>query len=195
MFGKTFMHYIAVALGSELPQTQTTAAERDLLIQYLPGRKTIVEIGVYEGFTTRLLADAADPNATIYGVDPFFKGRAGISWGLCIAETYNRKQREAGKVKLVRKLSNEVGNSVPQKVDFVFIDADHSLEGIKSDWAFWSERVDQDGIIALHDTLLTPERPQSAEFGSHQYFRSHIQHDPRFKIVGQRDSLAVLSKL
>lgn len=195
MIGKSFAHYVAVAIGSELPQTQTTEVERELLTKHLPGRKRIVEIGVYEGFTTRILAEASDPDATIYGVDPFFTGRLGICWGLLIAESYNRKHLASGKLKLVRTLSTEVRDRVPQAVDFVFIDADHSLEGIAADWAFWSARIEPDGIIALHDTLLTPDQPQSAELGSHQYFRSYIQHDPRFETVGQIDSLTVLREL
>ena len=75
MFGKTFSHYLGVLLGSELPQTQTTLAERDLLKKYIPGKKRIVEIGVFEGFTTQVLAEESDPDSTIYGVDPFFRAR------------------------------------------------------------------------------------------------------------------------
>ncbi|MDP2829673.1 MAG: class I SAM-dependent methyltransferase [Sulfuricellaceae bacterium] len=194
MIGKTFAHYVAVAIGSELPQTQTTEAERALLMQHLPGRKRIVEIGVFEGFTTRVLAEASDPDGTIYGVDPFFTGRLGISWGFMIAKSYNRKYLASGKLKFVRSFSTGVGDKVPETVDFIFIDADHSLAGITADWTFWSERIESGGIIALHDTLLTPDRLQSAEFGSHQYFRSHIQHDSRFRIVGKAGSLSILSR-
>jgi predicted O-methyltransferase YrrM len=183
-----------VKIGVRLPQTQTTENERMLLCKQLPGRKRVVEVGVFEGFTTRVLADASDPDATVYGVDPFLTGRLGISWGLLIAESHNRKHLSSGKLKLVRTLSAEVGDCVPRTVDFIFIDADHSLAGITVDWAFWSTRVETGGIIALHDTLSPPDRPPSTELGSHQYFRTHIQHDSRFRIIGQVDSLSVLSK-
>ena len=191
MIGKTFIHYVAVMIGFELPHTQTTEAERDLLLTKLPGRRQVVEVGVFEGFTTKLLADAADAEATVYGVDPFFAGRLGISWGRLISERHNRKHLASGKVKFLRTLSTEVKDGVPQKVDFVFMDADHSLKGIAADWAFWSERVVPGGIVALHDTLPMPNRP---EYGTHEYFRSHIQYDSRFQIIGQRDSLSIMHK-
>jgi len=195
MVGGTFLHYVRVLRDRELPQTQTSKAERDLLIKYLAGRKRIVEVGVFEGFTTRLFADYADADATIYGVDPFFRGRLGLSWGLRITSAYNRKHLRSGRVKLVRTCSIAVGNQVPEDVDFVFIDGDHSLEAVRDDWSFWSTRVMQGGVIGLHDTLLPLGAPKDAGFGSHQYFKSHIQQDPRFEIMDQQDSLSILRKL
>ena len=79
MLGKTFLHYLGVALGICTPVTRTSHTERQLLTTYLPGKKAIVEVGVFEGFTTRELADASDTEATVYGIDPFFRGRLGAS--------------------------------------------------------------------------------------------------------------------
>lgn len=71
MVGKAFWHFLKVRAGLELPQTQTTAAERALLEKYAQGESTIVEIDVFEGFTTRVLAQPADPTAVVDGVAPF----------------------------------------------------------------------------------------------------------------------------
>lgn len=195
MIGRTFLHYIAVVSGLELPQTQTSNAERALLHKCVRGRKTIVEIGVFEGFTTRLLVEGSDDDATVFGVDPFFVGRLGVSWGLKIASAHNRAHLKSGRLKLIRTLSTEVGNAVPDAVDFVFIDGDHSLSGIRADWDFWSRRTKPDGVIALHDTILPEGKPASSELGSHRYFRNTIRHDRRFEIVHQIDSLSVLKKI
>ena len=191
MIGLTFGRYIGVVVGVTQPQTQTSQAERGLLCRFLPGRKAIVEVGVFEGFTTRVLADAADSDATVYGVDPFFSGRLGISWGQKMAAAHNRGHLQSNKVKFVRTLSTEVSDQVPDEVDYVFIDADHSLPGITADWAFWSQRVKPGGIIAAHDVVRLPGGP---EFGSQQHFDATIRHDPNFEVVGQQDSLAVLQK-
>lgn len=193
MIGRSALHYTKVMLGIDEPQTQTTAAERELLASFLPGAKRIVEIGVFEGRTTRMLAEQADADAVIYGIDPFFAGRFGISWGERIARSYNSKYL-ANKVRFVSKLSTEVDGDVPTPVDFVFVDGDHSLDGIKADWAYWSERLALGGIIALHDTILTPEKPPGYTLGSIEYFRDFIRHDPRFEILKQQDSLTVLKK-
>lgn len=194
MIGRSFIHYIRVLSGCDQPQTQTTVAEREILTRYLKGAKRIVEIGVFEGFTTRVLAERADPDAVIYGIDPFFSGRLGLSWGKLIASRYNRRDLAVGRIRLVAKLSTEVAEDVPTPVDLVFIDGDHSLPGISADWAFWRTRVQPGGIIALHDTLVTPEKPPGYSLGSIDYFRDHICHDEDFEIVAQQDSLSVMRK-
>lgn len=188
------MHYAGVLLGLEQPQTQTTEAERSLLCEHVPEKKVLVEVGVFEGFTTRLLAEAADHDAIVYGVDPFFAGRIGISWGLRIATAVNRKHLANGRLRFVRALSTEVGSSIPDTVDFVFIDADHSLDGISADWMFWSKRCRPGGVIALHDTIPCARDDGKPELGSHRYFRSAISRDDRFDLVASADSLSVLMK-
>lgn len=194
MIARAPLHYLGVVAGLEQPQTQTTLAERELLASFLGGAKRIVEIGVFEGYTTRFLAERADNDAVIFGVDPFFAGRLGICWGERIARKYNVRHLASGKLRLVMKFSTEVDGDVPAPVDLVFIDGDHSLDGITKDWAYWSERLKPGGIIALHDTLLTPEKPPGYSLGSIEYFRNHIRHDTRFELVKQQDSMSVLRK-
>lgn len=194
MIGKTALHYFGVLFGSEQPHTQTSEAERAVLRKYLRGMKRVVEIGVFEGFTTRVLAESSDDDAVVYGIDPFFPGRLGISWGMLTAKKHTKQYRARGKVRFVRALSADVGDRVPTAVDYVFIDGDHSLSGITTDWAFWKGRLESKGIIALHDTLLTPDKPKGYTLGSIEYFRDHIRNDSRFEIVAQRDSLSVLRK-
>jgi predicted O-methyltransferase YrrM len=192
VIGQTALHYLNVFRGAATPVTQTTQVEREMLCKFLPNRKCIVEVGVFEGFTTHLLAAASDWDAVVYGIDPFFGGRLGIAWGKLIAENYNRDYLNKGKVRFVCRKSPEIDNEIPDLVDYVFIDADHSLEGITRDWSFWSDRLKSDGIIALHDTLISENSPN--ELGSHRYFKSHIQYDTKFEVIGQKDSLSVLRK-
>lgn len=194
MIGNSFLHFAKIKAGLEQPRTQTTPEERNTLSRFLPGMKTIVEIGVFEGFTTRVLADRADSDAIIYGIDPFPKGRLGVCWGEMITRAHNRDHLKGGRVKLIAKLSTDVDEDVPSLVDFVFIDGDHSLAGITSDWAYWSTKVRPGGYIGLHDSFLTPEKPKGYTLGSIDYFGNHIRHDPGFAIVAQQDSLAVLQK-
>jgi len=40
-----------------------------------------------------------------------------------------------------------------KKIDFLFIDGDHSYEGIKQDFLFYSKCVRKDGLIAFHDIM------------------------------------------
>ena len=41
-----------------------------------------------------------------------------------------------------------------QKLDFLFIDADHSYEGVKKDFEMYRELVGKGGIIAFHDICI-----------------------------------------
>jgi predicted O-methyltransferase YrrM len=90
--------------------------------------------------------------------------------------------------------SREACQHLTGMFDFIFVDGDHSLEGIACDWQDWSRRVIQGGIIALHDTRVPAHDPSVANLGSCLYFDSHISRDPRFTLVEQVDSLSVLRK-
>ena len=44
------------------------------------------------------------------------------------------------------------------KLDFLFIDADHTYEGIKRDFELYSPLMKKGGIIAFHDIVSSPDR-------------------------------------
>lgn len=46
-----------------------------------------------------------------------------------------------------------------QQVDFVFIDGDHTYEGVKSDFVQYGPLVRPGGLIAFHDILPRPDFP------------------------------------
>ncbi len=176
----------------ESANTQTTEAERAALVQFASGKKRLVEIGVFEGFTTAILLRTIGPDAQLYAIDPFLPGRLGICWGKWIAQREVKKVRPGNRVRFVEMLSHRASRAIEGDFDFVFIDADHSLEGIKQDWRDWSPRVSACGAIALHDTRLPSHNPNVATFGSYQYFEEHIRFDKRFEVVEQVDSLSIL---
>jgi predicted O-methyltransferase YrrM len=41
------------------------------------------------------------------------------------------------------------------QIDLLFLDGDHTYEGVKADWDLWSPLVRPGGIIAFHDTVET----------------------------------------
>jgi predicted O-methyltransferase YrrM len=78
-------------------------------------------------------------------------------------------------------------------VDFVFVDGDHSEAGLLSDWNAWSGLVEPAGIVALHDSRSTPERPID-DAGSVKVTKRVILQDSRFQQIDAVDSLTVLRK-
>jgi hypothetical protein len=76
----------------------------------------------------------------------------------------------------------------------MFIDGDHSYEGIKTDWILWSPLVKTGGIVALHDSHSYEGRNLD-HVGAQQYTQEVILQDDRFKLVEECDSLTVVERL
>ena len=119
--------------------------------------KIILEIGTAGGGTLYLFTRIIDPEATILSVDlpgGFFGG--GYSkWKTPLYQSFAKKGQE---IKLLRADSHNpetfklVKNVlVDKKVDFLFIDGDHTYEGVKRDFNMYSSLVKEGGIIAFHD--------------------------------------------
>ncbi|MEM8911822.1 MAG: class I SAM-dependent methyltransferase [Planctomycetota bacterium] len=187
-----FIHTCKYWLGIDSAATQTTAAERDAIRTYAAGKKRAVEIGVFQGVTTGVIAKSLSDAATLFAVDPFPPGRMGICWGKLIAKREAFQSQPACNIEFVEDFSHVAAERLTGDFDFIFVDGDHSREGIIRDWNDWAPRVAKDGIIALHDSLVPDHNPNVANLGSHQYFVETIQHDKRFEVVHQVDSLAVL---
>ena len=190
-------HFVGWKLGFARPETQTTEAERECLTAHAEGKRCLVEIGVWHGVTTCRLRAAMATAGVIYAVDPYPVGRLGLNLQRLIARTELGKIRN-GRVEWVRKTAaeaaKELGTELAGRIDFVFMDGDHSYAGLKADWEGWSGLIAPGGVIALHDSRPTPGR-QIDGAGSVRYTREVILLDPRYETVAEVDSLTVLRRL
>ena len=188
---KVLSHYIAWTLGLASATTQTTSAERDCLAQHATGRQRLAEIGVWHGVTTKRLRAAMHAQGVLSAVDPFPVGRLGFSVQQQIAHREVRAIAN-GQIAWLRTTGAAAARD-HQPVDFVFIDGDHSEDGLLADWRAWSQLVEPGGIIALHDSRSTPERPID-DAGSVKVTNEVILRDERFSVVDTVDSLTVLQR-
>lgn len=195
MKGNAMIHFAKCIVGIDKPHSQTTVAEQELLSKYAMGANIAVEIGVYEGVNTVLISSVLSDKGVLYGIDPFFKGSIGICYHERIARQSIRKKNLSHKVKMINKLSYDAVNDVPDFIDFIFIDGDHSYEGLKKDWEGWHPKIKQGGIIALHDTEIPSYDLDVGKLGSYKFFNDIIKEDVRFKQVAIVDSLNILEKL
>lgn len=184
-------HYIAWTMGIAPATTQTTTAERACLARHATGRRRLVEIGVWHGVTTKHLRAAMHPQGVLSAVDPFPVGRLGFSVQQRIAHREVNAVSN-GHVMWLRTTGDRAARD-HAAVDFVFIDGDHSEDGLLADWHAWSPLVEPGGIVALHDSRSTPERPID-EAGSVKVTNEVILRDQRFSVVDAVDSLTVLQK-
>jgi predicted O-methyltransferase YrrM len=79
-------------------------------------------------------------------------------------------------------------------VDLIFIDGDHSYEGLVRDWQAWSPRVAQGGVVCLHDSRSTPER-RIDDAGSVAATAAVVRKDPDFELAEEIDSLTIVRRV
>lgn len=190
------LHFVRWSLGLAAAETQTSEAERACLARHASGRRRLVEIGVWHGVTTRLLRSVMDPEGVLYAVDPFPRGRLGVSIQRIIARS-EVGRFGGGRVVWLRRTGSEAAAWFAARaeapVDFVFVDGDHSWESIQSDWEGWRGLVAEGGIVALHDSRAAPGRPIEHS-GSTRYTNEVILHDGRFEVVETVETLTVLRR-
>ena len=159
----------ALALGAGLipPRTMHAPEEADVLRELVSGRRVVVEIGVYEGSSALVLISAMPPGSELHLVDPFVDESGWAlpaGWGATEQATRKvvaRAFRSGGpSVHWHVERSQDLGRRWDRPVDFVFIDGDHSPEGVREDWEVWSPHVPPGGVVAFHDARGTSEGPQ-----------------------------------
>jgi predicted O-methyltransferase YrrM len=176
--------------GKPVP-SQLSEVERKTLAKHAAGRKRLVEIGVYFGASTKLLRSVMAPTGEIVGVDPFFRGRLGVPFQKWTAERQLAKSA-VGVARLIDAFSHDAAKTWTTHIDFLFIDADHTWEGIDRDWNDWSKFIEPGGIVALHDSFSLANRPDE---DSVRYYAEVIAKDPRFEEIDRADSLAVVRRV
>lgn len=149
-------------------------AKRDL--------KYILEIGTAKGGTLFLFSRVSNPNAVIISIDlpggPFGGGYP--KYRTILYKSFAARNQ---RIILIRKNSHSIFTFkavknilAGQKLDFLFIDGDHTYEGVKRDFEIYSRLVNNDGIIAFHDIVPGP----ATSVGGVPQFWSEIKHNFRY---------------
>jgi predicted O-methyltransferase YrrM len=153
----------ALALGAGLipPRTMHAPAEARVLAELAVGARTVVEIGVYEGSSALVLLRALSSDADLHLIDPFVDESGWAlpaGWGASEAATRRvvaRAARSRGggapRIHWHVDRSQQVGRRWVGPVDLVFVDGDHSPEGVRDDWKAWHRHVSPGGHVAFHD--------------------------------------------
>lgn len=179
------------SLGLQSPYSSTTSTERQALYGHVRGKRNVVEIGVYHGVNTRKFKEYMDQDGHLFAVDPFFKGRFAIRSVRIIAH-WEVSRSHGAAVRWLECLGKEAASEFRRLthdlVDFIFIDGDHTYEGVRGDWEAWSDLVDIGGIAAFHDSAASPLAIASDCTGSVVYTREVVERDQRFRLRETVDS-------
>lgn len=194
MIGNAILHFLKCIQGLDKPHSQTTSSEQAAIAKYSKEAQSAIEIGVYEGVNTAIIASSISAIGKLYAIDPFFKGKLGICYYKKIAINHTKSVGVYNKITFIAEFSFDAANDIPSKVDFIFVDGDHSFEGIKKDWELYAGKVKSGGIIALHDTSIPSHYATVANLGSYKFFNEYISKDSRFNLIETVDSLNILQK-
>ncbi len=142
----------------------------DLVRQYSPNG-TIVELGAWKGLSTVWLANGAKDrgNAKLYSIDTW-EGTDNENTHAEMLKDYNKDQlynefltniQNAGISEFVEPLRMTTLQAsriwpIENPIGLLMIDADHSYEGVKKDFEFWSPLVADGGLIVFDDVPTWP---------------------------------------
>lgn len=105
--------------------------------------QSVIEIGSYTGGTTFMFREAFEKRVIAVDINPLsdIKG----------VEYISGDSQQEDTIKAVNTL---LGQS---KVDMLFVDGNHSYEGVKADWENYCKRVKKGGLIVFHDIVDSQE--------------------------------------
>jgi len=126
-----------------------------------PADGVIVEIGSFAGRSSVHWAANSDPSVTVYCIDPFdyviddysyrhIQGVAAGVRGRPSGELFAEQTRDwADRLTAVAERSPPESWDVP--ADVIFVDGDHTPEGVTRDLRFWIDHVKPGGRLLGHD--------------------------------------------
>jgi cephalosporin hydroxylase len=111
--------------------------------------KSVLEVGSSRGGTLYLFTKFVDPSATLMSVDlripdpdllrSFARGRQRVV-------PFQGDSGAASTLEAVRKV-------FPEPIDYLFLDGDHSYEGVRRDFETYGPLVRPGGVVAFHDIV------------------------------------------
>lgn len=190
-------HYSLWLMGLARASTQTTEEERACLAKHARGCRRLAEIGVWHGVTTARLRSVMASDGVLYAVDPYPVGRFGISFQQRIAHA-EVSRVAVGRVEWLRLTGGAAARHIADHnlgpMDFLFIDGNHTYDGLQEDWESWSGLIAPgSGIVALHDSFPAEGRGID-DAGSVAYTRDVIRRDLRFRVVEVTETVTVLQR-
>jgi hypothetical protein len=173
---------LAGALRLRPPIAQHHPDEGRLLERHAEGALCAVELGVDEGVSAARVRRVMNPAGELFLIDPFPVGRLGISMPRLIARRTVRRVAR-GRVVWIRKGSEEAVAGWDRSIDFLFIDADHSYEGVRAHWRAWAPHVRVGGRVMLQGARVGEDSWVEPERGPARLVATAIAPDPAWRTV------------
>jgi predicted O-methyltransferase YrrM len=122
---------------------------------------TFVEIGVWKGKSTVYMAEKikeSGKNFYFYAIDPFtgegeeYQSDIDVKNKTLLETYYKNIEPVKSYIQTLVGFSYELAHNFKNEdIDFLFIDGDHSYNGVKKDLQLWFPKIKKGGTIAGHD--------------------------------------------
>jgi len=156
---------------------------------------TVLEIGLDEGGTLFLWTRAAAPDAHLVAIDTRPMGRLGLRSPFPLVR--RSFARDAQHVDLVMPADSHARSTSERiqallgtrRLDFLFIDGDHTRDGVWQDFHTYGSFVRPGGLIAFHDVS---QRSTSATEGVARFWREFTaEHATDERVVGKEPGFGI----
>ncbi len=122
----------------------------------------IAEIGVFKGKNTEIILNNLNVKK-IYLIDPYseyndsyYDGRECFHNRFYLEEAEQEAKKRLSKFKdveivFIKKTSDKAIQDIPDKLDFIYIDGNHSFKQVKKDINNYYKKVREGGVLGGHD--------------------------------------------
>ena len=126
----------------------------------------IVEVGSYRGRSAIALAAGARDGVPVFAIDPHELSveSESLTYGPADRAAFYEAMLRSGasqKVRLLNASSETLAPAWPQRVGMLWIDGDHTYEGVRRDWDCWKPHLIRNAVVVFddaHDPAVGPYR-------------------------------------
>ena len=158
----------------------------------------VIEIGRKHGGSTILISEAlSDSKRKLHSIDPVNAIKPAstnnlnlkVDAGVVLDECKTHIKENSSRINLIEMTSQDAHEKIKfNNTDCIFIDGDHSYEGVKSDTELYWKYLDMGGYMIYHDYLRT------LKYGVFQFCNEWISQGYMEKIE-HVESMAVFQKI
>lgn len=182
----------ATQAGMALPQMQVGLVEGSFLkmLVALTSARTVVEIGMFTGYSALMMASALPPDGRLFtcDVDPE---------ACAMARSFFARSPHGEKIEILMGPARETLPRIPGPVDLVFIDADKT--GYPHYYDLMVEKVRPGGLLVFDNMLWSGEvlNPADEETRALVATARRVQDDPRVEnvLLTIRDGMLLARRL
>jgi hypothetical protein len=148
----------------------TNYKEREALYNIakkLKDNSVIVEVGSHLGATSCMLA-LGSKSSKVFCVDTWKNDTMPEGLRDTFPE-FKKNTKDFANIIPLRGTSENVAKTFNEKIDLIFIDGDHSYEGVKTDVFSWISKCKNDAIVVFHDI-----EPGCSKYGVNQVIKNTL---------------------